>query len=101
MNRIRLTLTIILAITLLIGLTSVAIADNTQGKFKVALADKESFVVTENDKEHTFQLSANAKILINDRESTLADLKAGDVVSVTWQDRNNRKEATMTVCRRE
>src|SRR5437762_3237371 len=100
MRTIRYGMLALFALFLVMGLAGVGLADETQGKFKNALADKKSFVVTEQDNDHTFQLGANAKILINNRESTLTDLKAGDVVTVTWQERDGRKEASMIVCRR-
>ena len=100
MRTIRYGMLALFALFLVMGLAGVSLADETQGKFKNALADKKSFVVTEQDNDHTFQLGANAKILINNRESALSDLKAGDVVTVTWQERDGRKEASMIVCRR-
>jgi hypothetical protein len=101
MRTLRYGMLALFALMLVLGTAGLGLADETQGKFKNALADKKSFVVTEQDKDHTYQLGANAKILINDRESTLSDLKAGDAVTVTWQERNGRKEASMIVCRRK
>src|SRR5262245_39650824 len=90
----------LVALTLLLGLASSVMAEETKARFKSALADKETFVVTEQDKDHTFKLGANAKILIDDRQVTLGDLKAGDNVTVTWQERDGQKVASMVACKR-
>ena len=100
MRTIRFGLIALFALALVLGMTGMGMADETKGKFKNALADKESFVVTDNDKDHTYQLGVNAKILINDRESTLNDLKAGDNVTVTWREQNGRRIASMITCKR-
>ena len=91
----------VFALALLLGLTSVGLAEESKGKFKNALADKETFVVTVADKDQTYHLGANAKILINDRESALTDLKAGDNVTVTWQRRDDKNVASMITCKRQ
>src|SRR5262249_34894146 len=75
MRTLRYGMLALFALMLVLGTAGLGLADETQGKFKNALADKKSFVVTEQDKDHTYQLGATAKILINDRESTLSDLK--------------------------
>jgi hypothetical protein len=91
----------LVAVILVLGSAGIGMADETKGKFKNVLADKETFVVTENDKDHTFKLDAKAKILINDRESKLSDLKANDNVTVTWRDQDGARIASMIVCKRE
>lgn len=88
------------ACMLAFALAGAGLADEAKGKFKEALADKETFVVTQNGEDHTYRLDAKAKILINDRESALTDLKAGDNVTVTWQLRNDRRVASMIECKR-
>ena len=100
MRTFHLALITLFALLLVLGLAGVGLADDTTGTFKNALADKETFVVTEQDNDHTFQLGVGAKILINDRESNLNDLKAGDIVTVTWQERGGRKVASMIACTR-
>jgi hypothetical protein len=89
------------ALLLWMSLATICLADESQGKFKNALADKETFVVTVKEKDHTFHLGANAKVFVNDRESVLSDLKAGDSVTVTWQPRDDRKIASKITCKRE
>ena len=101
MKTLRLGLFVLFALTLVLGMAGVGLADESKGKFKEALADKETFVVTEDGQDRTYQLDAKAKILINDRESRLNDLKAGDNVTVTWQLRNDRRVASMIACKRD
>jgi hypothetical protein len=101
MKTLRLGMFVLFALTLALGMASVGLAEDSKGKFKEALADKETFVVTEDGQDRTYQLDAKAKILINDRESRLNDLKAGDNVTVTWQLRNDRRVASMIACKRD
>ena len=101
MRTLHLSMLVLFAVALVLGLAGAAVADEAKGKFKEALADKETFVVTEAGEDHTYQVGAKAKILINDRESALTDLKAGDNVTVTWQLRNDRRVASMITCKRD
>ena len=101
MKKVHFSLLILFAVALVLGLAGVAVADEAKGKFKEALADKETFVVTQGAEDHTYRLGDKAKILINDRESALADLKAGDNVTVTWKLQNDRRVASMITCKRD
>lgn len=101
MKKLHVSLLFLFAFALLFGLASVGLADEAKGKFKEALADKETFVVTQGDQDHTYKLGDKAKILINDRESALSDLKAGDNVTVTWKLQNDRRIASMVTCKRD
>ena len=92
---------VLFVVALAFGLAGVGLADEAKGKFKETLADKETFVVTQNGEDHTYRIGANAKILINDRESALIDLKPGDNVTVTWQLRDDRRIASMVACKRD
>ena len=101
MKTVRLSMLVLFALALVLGLAGVGLADEAKGKFKEALADKETFVITEDAQDRTYQLGANAKILINDRASRMDDLKAGDNVTVTWQLQNDRRVASMITCKRD
>src|SRR5262245_46657140 len=101
MKKLHVSLLVLFALTLLFGLAGIGLADESKGKFKEALADKETFVVTEGAQDHTYKLGDKAKILINDRESALSDLKAGDNVAVTWKLQNDRRIASMITCKRD
>jgi len=101
MKKLHISLLVLFALTLIFGLAGVGLADEAKGKFKEALADKETFVVTQGDQDQTYKLGDKAKILINDRESALTDLKAGDNVTVTWQLQNDRRIASMITCKRD
>ena len=101
MKKPHVSLLFMFAVALVLGLAGTGLADQAKGKFKQVLADKETFVVTENGQDHTYRLDAKAKILIDDRESALTDLKANDNVTVTWQLRNDRRVASMIECKRK
>lgn len=55
-----------------------------RGKIVDVRTDKNEVVVSENVKNWTFQLAKDGKVFINDRESKLADLQAGDDAIVTF-----------------
>jgi len=61
----------------------------TQGQLRSVTADKNQFVLTDTDgKNWTFMLADGAKITVNNRASQLQDLKAGDLVRVTYEKRD-------------
>ena len=88
------------ALMLVLGLAGAVRAEDSNGKFKEALADNATFTVTEGDQEHTYRLDKDATVLINAQISTLSDLKAGDMVQVTWENRNGQRLASMVTCNR-
>jgi hypothetical protein len=74
----------------------------TAGKIKTVDADKNEFVVTDsNNKQWTFTLGKDAKILINDKEAKLADLQADNEVTITYEKEGNRLMASMVRCTRK
>ncbi len=76
---------VVLALAFLVGLTTPVMAAETQGKIKSVTADKNQFVMTDNDgKDWTFDMKEKAKISVDDKEVKLEDLKAGDKVTVTY-----------------
>jgi hypothetical protein len=57
---------------------------DVRGKITDVRTDKNEVVVSENVKNWTFQLAKDGKVFINDRESKLAELQAGDDAVVTF-----------------
>jgi ABC-type Fe3+-hydroxamate transport system substrate-binding protein len=83
MNRIPKLFLGLLVVALVLGLASVALADNAKGKVKNAEATK--VVVTDADgKDVTFTADEKTKVTIGGKEAKITDLKAGDEVSVTY-----------------
>lgn len=92
----------VLVLALLLGITTMALAAETKGKIKSVNADKNEFVMTDaNNKDFTFHLVDTGKVLINDKESKLSDLKAGDEVSITYESKDNKLHATEVRCTRK
>ena len=89
------------AVLLLLGVADMVRAEDSSGKFKQALADNSTFTVTEKGQEQTYQLAKDATILIDAQIRTLSDLKAGDMVQVTWENRDGRHVASMVTCNRQ
>jgi protein involved in polysaccharide export with SLBB domain len=76
----------LLALVFVLGLTVTAFAADAKGKVKSVEAAKQQFVLTDsNGKDWTITLAKEAKVLINDKESKLADLKNGEEVDVTYE----------------
>lgn len=101
MRSLHIRLLATIALLLVLGLTGAVRADDSSGKFKEALADNSTFTVTEGDQEHTYQLAKDAAILIDAQIRTLSDLKAGDMVQITWENRDGRRLASMVTCNRQ
>jgi hypothetical protein len=72
--------------------------DLTQGKIQSIGADNRQLVLKDRDgRVWTFFLDRDAKVHLNDRESTLADLKAGNDVTIAYtmtahDTRSNRRD---------
>ena len=101
MSKARFSLLMILALTLVLGWAAPGLAEDTQGKMVAVLEDQKSFTMRDDGgNEHTFQLSADARLEINGEERTLADVKSGDELIVTWEEKEGRRIATIVNCRR-
>jgi hypothetical protein len=86
---------VVLAVALLMGLTVPVLADETQGKIKSVSADKNQFVLTDSKgKDWTFDLDAKAAVRVSDRAGKLTDLKAGDEVTITYNQKGDKLIAT-------
>jgi hypothetical protein len=75
----------LLALVFVLSLTVAAYAGDAKGKIKSVEADKKQFVLTDgNGKDWTLTLAKDAKVIINDKEATLADIKKGEEAEVTY-----------------
>jgi len=59
-------------------------ARDLRGKVTAVDLAKNEFVVSDNLNNWTFQLARDGKVIVNDRESTLAELQVGDEATVTF-----------------
>jgi Cu/Ag efflux protein CusF len=103
MNRLLTGVVLVLAVALLLGVASTATAaERAAGKIKSVTADKQEFVLTDKDgKDWTFQMDENGKVRLNDKDSELKQLKAGDEVQVTFDKKGDKLIATRVTCKRE
>ena len=94
---------LILALAVLVGLTtSASAADTTKGKIKSVSADKKELVMTDqNNKDWTFTLDDNAKIRLSDKDVKLDDLKAGDEVEIKYEKKGDKLIAQDLKCERK
>ncbi len=92
----------LLALALLVGLATPALAAEAKGKIASVQADKNEFVLTDaNNKNWTFHCVKDCKILIKDRPSKLADLQRGDEVTITYDREGDKLMATEVKCTRK
>jgi uncharacterized surface anchored protein len=75
----------LLALVFVLCLTLTAQAGDAKGKIKSVEAAKNQFVLTDgNGKDWTLTLAKDAKVVINDKEAKLADIKNGEEAEVTF-----------------
>jgi hypothetical protein len=72
-----------------------------KGKVVSVDTEKNVIVVSENVKNWTFRLAKDSKVLLNDRESNLAEVKAGDDATVSFNRQNQDLIATVVRCTRK
>ena len=92
-----------LAIALLVALTTPALASDMTGKVLSVDPDNLGFVLRPDsgrDREVQFLLDEDASIYINNVESTLSDLKAGDHVDIIGRQEGDTWLATIVHCER-
>jgi len=89
----------VLALAFLMSLATPALAAEVKGKIKSVAPDKNEFVLTDNDaKNLTFNLEKTGKVFINNKEAKLADLKAGDEATITYEKKGEKLVATEVRC---
>lgn len=90
------------ALVVLAAFSIPALAAEAKGKVKTVTPDKHQFVFTDqNRKDWTFEMDKGGKVFINDKESKLADLQAGDEVTVTYDKKNDKLMASEVRCKRK
>jgi hypothetical protein len=68
------------------AVSPVVAADETRGRLIAIFPDKREVVVADSaDREMTFQLAQDAKVMINNAESNLSNLEPGDTVVVVYE----------------
>jgi Cu/Ag efflux protein CusF len=91
----------LLVVMAVVVLATPALAAEAKGKIKSVSADKDTFVLESNGKDFTFAMGKDAKIKLNDKAGQLRDLKAGDEVSITYEQVGNRYVASEVRCTRK
>jgi biopolymer transport protein ExbD len=91
-----------LAVAIALALTLPAFAADAKGKVKTVSGPKNQFVMTDaNRKEWTIRMNEDGKVFINDKESKVSDLQAGDMVTITYSAQGERLFATKVDCKRK
>ena len=91
----------LLVVAAVVMLATPALASEAKGKIKSVSADKDTFVLESNGKDFTFMMGKDAKIKLNDKASQLRELKAGDEVTITYEQVGNRYVASEVRCTRK
>jgi Cu/Ag efflux protein CusF len=93
---------VVLAMGLMASLAAAALASEAKGKIKSVTADKNEFVVTDNDgKNWEFTLSDDGKVLLGQKDVKLNELKEGDEVTVTYEKKDGKLVVSKIKCKRE
>ena len=101
MNRFPKVMVAMFVLALLVGVTMPLLAAETSGKIKSIAADKNEFTMADsNQKNWTFQLGRDAKVLINDKEGKLADLQVDNEVQVTYEKDGDKLIASQVKCKK-
>jgi len=91
-----------LAMVLAFSTPALAAAETVKGKVANVSADKNEMTLTDkNDKEWKFQIDDNAKVRLNDKDSKLKDLKAGDEVEIRYEKQGDKYIAREIRCDRK
>ena len=91
-------LLVVMAVVVIAG---PALGAEAKGKIKSVSADKDTFVLESSGKDFTFMMGKDAKIKLNDKASQLRELKAGDEVTITYEQVGNRYVASEVRCTRK
>jgi hypothetical protein len=90
------------AVAVMAGLNSSALASEIQGKLAAVFPDKQEILLDDgNGKSLAFFLEKDGKVLINNAESKLADLQPGEVVVVTHERQGQKLVASQIRCKRD
>jgi Cu/Ag efflux protein CusF len=94
---------VVLALALVVGLSTPLIAaETTKGKIKSVTPDKHEFVLTDTaGKDWTFHMDDKATVRLNDKASKLDDLKVGDEVEIKYEKKGDRFIAAEVRCTRK
>ncbi len=76
-------------------------ADEIKGRVANVTADKNEITVTESFKNWTFLLKHEGKVFLNDRESKLHEIRAGDDATVIFSRQGENFQASLIRCRRK
>jgi hypothetical protein len=91
----------LLIVALLAALTMPILAADAKGRIVKVRPDKNEIVLTENLKDLTVRLNKDGRVLINDKESKLADVRAGDQATVTYTRQGQQLNASLVRCTRK
>jgi len=91
----------VLALALMMFVTLPAFAKDIEGTLTSIDGAAKVFVIADRyDGEHRFRLAPYGKVIINDEEAQLADLRAEDEVTVAYEMQEDEKLATTVRCTR-
>ena len=91
----------VLALALMMFLTLPGFAKEIDGTLTTIDGAARVFVVVDRyNGEQTFRLAAYGRVIINDEEAQLADLRPGDEITVAYEMQEDEKLATTIHCTR-
>src|SRR5687768_10956370 len=92
----------VLALALLFLMTMPVLANDVRGTVSTVNPDDQTFAITdEGGNELTFRFGLTGQVFINDKEAQLADLQAGDEVTVSFNIQDENMVADVVRSKRE
>jgi len=93
MNRLTLVRGVF-AVLVVLGLTVAVSADEAKGSIKSIFADKKEIVVKGVVKDTTYELTKDARIWLDGKESKISDLKENDKINIEYLKSGDRHMAS-------
>jgi len=91
----------LLMLILIVGLVIPILAAETKGIVVNVYPEKNEFVVTENIRNLTLQVTPSTKLMINNREAKLFEMMPGDEATVVYEKQGPNLIASMVRCSRK
>ena len=102
MKRLPRIFLVLIALALLASLTTPALAGEVKGKVTSVSPERFEFVLEmSKGKTMTFHMDEDAQVVIDGRQTTLADLMPGDMVTVIARQEGEQMMAIEVQCRRK
>jgi len=91
----------VLALALLLSLTTPVLAEEAKGTIRTASSDKGEVTLKGILKDATYVLNKDAKVFLDGRKATVKDLQEGDRAAITYVKEGDQMRASAVRCLRK